>query len=788
MTESSPNASQTRFLLTSLAILVIFIMTLVVLAAAYPVLFAPPDRPTATITFTPTPTRTITLTPTVTLTPTPTRTLKPTFTPTISLTPTRTATVTPSPAATALPSLTPARPVVGGIYELNPWSAERADYASALLRDYPESLSAKQRGEDQANYYAAFKFAALAYSEALLRYPAAAQAEAWRWGRAYTLARLGGPEAAERYGELIAAALNRDEAGIDDLADWFARREPRLSLSIQPLEGVPGALEAYLLHIQGKGGAFLALFKTPSAFHIQTLTSAFDFVHAPQMAAAAADLTGDGAAEVVIYQAAPVTDKNLPLPQVFSLATLSPQELPFHPALADFYLGVDFDLAWQAAPNANGGQDLVAAARLFPACPLDWRRAYRWDGTWFVPVETSYTVQPSLPALALCRYTADHAANAWGPQTAITVMEALLPDWPPTEKEDGKPYPREAADEWRYRLGVYHALAGAPEQAVAYFQQVISTPADAASRFPAAARQFMETYQGGVALYRACAAAEFCDPATALRVTVESQPREDFPSAVEALRQAGVPLRSSGYFDFDGDDAAESWFTARHHAGERLEFWVLAAYPGGIRAFLITLLDISLPTLVYYDEEAFPLVTIVNGEAAFSLERLAETGEPYLTRPQLPQFYPDRFQIGVDAARLALFAGDDPASVHRALLDLEESPGLLCRGQWACDEYYYLLGLAAELAGDEEAAVQAYLRLWWDYSKSPYTGLARLKLKGEAVLPSQTPTATLTLTPTITGTLPTPTRTPTITPTHDPSATVTVTPTETPTPTETVAG
>jgi hypothetical protein len=127
--------------------------------------------------------------------------------------------------------------------------------------------------------------------------------------------------------------------------------------------------------------------------------------------------------------------------------------------------------------------------------------------------------------------------------------------------------------------------------------------------------------------------------------------------------------------------------------------------------------------------------------------------------------------------------------VKKELLKLEKYPGLLCKGDWSCDPYYYLLGLSSELAGDENGAIDAYLRIWWDYSISPYTTIARLKMLGEAALPSQTPTSTqtgspiATGTPTVTGTPPTSTLTPTGTNTPDPNTT----PTETPTPTVTPA-
>ena len=154
------------------------------------------------------------------------------------------------------------------------------------------------------------------------------------------------------------------------------------------------------------------------------------------------------------------------------------------------------------------------------------------------------------------------------------------------------------------------------------------------------------------------------------------------------------------------------------------------------------------------------------------MERLADTLEPYLIYPELPKFYPNLFEESLQDLTERLFSGEDPVQIHEELLYLEEYPGLLCAPYWACDPYYYLLGLSAELAGEDDIAIHYYLHLWWNYSKSPFTTMARLKLKGVG-LPA-TSTTTITLTPTSTQTLmPTVTGTP---PTATPSPTMTTTP------------
>jgi hypothetical protein len=153
-----------------------------------------------------------------------------------------------------------------------------------------------------------------------------------------------------------------------------------------------------------------------------------------------------------------------------------------------------------------------------------------------------------------------------------------------------------------------------------------------------------------------------------------------------------------------------------------------------------------------------------------------DTGDPYFERVTPSLEFPNRFQEGLKIARQALFAGGDLQEVLRQLQDLAIVPGLLCKSTWTCDEYYYLLGLTNELLGNQSLAVEAYLQLWRDYSLSPFTTLARLKLSPFYISPTETATATLTPFPTSSATalITTPTNTlvPGATPSPTPTGTV----------------
>jgi len=188
--------------------------------------------------------------------------------------------------------------------------------------------------------------------------------------------------------------------------------------------------------------------------------------------------------------------------------------------------------------------------------------------------------------------------------------------------------------------------------------------------------------------------------------------------------------------------------------------------------------------LGYIDDNQLPPVVLINQARAIRMERLEGTLEPYLTFPEQPKFYPDRFKEAYQAAMVSLFEGGDPAQIEKSLRNLQTSPGLLCRGTASCDEYYYVLGLAAELAGNPSGATEAYLRLWRDYGLSPFTTMARLKLMGISATQTPSPfTPTIAIaTTTLASTTPTFTATPGTALVATPTATRTVTPQGTPYP------
>jgi hypothetical protein len=801
MSESTPEHPNLRLLAVNLALLLACITGLALVIILYPLVLRPAASAVPTMTqtlrpsFTPSPSATASLTPTLTRTPLASHT------PTVSLTPSITPTPTQTVPTPSLPTLTPARALVDASqYKLVDWTAEDADYAGRLLQGYPDTLPlTAPPGEITQAYLDAYRYPVFAWREALLRFPEAPQAASWSWQLAYDLALMGDPQAAQNYADLIAGGLNRDETQIPYLYSWFAEREPRLGLYMTAVDPPPGALASYVIELRGQGGsAFIWLLEKSGAFQAFPLLARFDFVNQPRANWIVADLNPDDAdgREVAIYFTQDEGQFTVDPPTVFNLSQSTPEELPFIPDQDIFRVGMEFDNYWSV--SASGDQtDLVFKTSVYPPCPVTLSLTYRWNGTYFAFLDQQTAVEPNPAHLAECEAIIDHVAAVWGPQAVIPLMETLLPDWPPAEDAQGEPYPLDARDEWRYRLGVYHALVGNQIQAVDYLNQVSTSPSVYNSVWITPAQEFLAAYQSPQDLYRACVGSPVCDPALAIQHLVEGMPAE--ADAFESLKQAGMNPNSSGYFDFEDDGESERWFTTRYRERQTPEFWILVQHKEGHTALRVGPVQ-NVPPSLEYLEEAYiaddgltmqPAV-ILEGEQAFAMQRLPDNQRPYLLEVPLRKEYPSKFFVPLSELETRLLSGESPEVIQEELLNLADYPGLLCAPTWTCDPYYYLLGLASELAGDEKLAIENYQTLWLNYSKSPFTTLARLKLSGGAPVATATPSPTPTLfatpglatpgtptpptpTPTVSGTPPTPTPTVSGTP-PTPAFTVTGTP------------
>jgi len=441
---------------------------------------------------------------------------------------------------------------------------------------YPNTIPESNRGEDYAAYYAAFEYAVVAQRESLLRFPDAPQAKNWHWGLALNYARTGDSRAGQTYADLIAQGLNQGEVNLDYLYAWFQEREPHMAMHLVEIEPPSGYLRSFVIEVRGNGSAFIWLLQSSSAFHTFDLLTQFDFVNVREAGWIVDNLNADPSdgKEVAIYFSTLPGEFTLDPPRVFNLGQFPPVELPFIPGGDIFKVGMDYTNYWAVKANDTGENSLLFKSAVFPACPVTIRLDYHWNGTFFESISGDYGLENLPQDLSFCQTVIDHAERMWGPSAAISVMESLLPYWPPSNDTDGNPYPKDALDELRYRLGVNSMLVGDEESGEFYFNLIINNPSTELSTWIEPAGKFLAAYKKPIDIYKACQGSTRCYPGYAIIKLIEELPENQDP--FEYLKSAGVPTNSSGFFDFDGDDIRERWFTVRHRPLEKLELWILA--------------------------------------------------------------------------------------------------------------------------------------------------------------------------------------------------------------------
>lgn len=759
---SKPDAHAKQWVFFGIYLLVvIFILILSALAIQMTLPTPPPPPPT----YTAMPTPSTTLTPTITSTPT--ITLTPSHTPTATATFTPTPTLTSTPTRTPPPSLTPAWPLVkSDFYILTEWSPFQAEYAIELLEGYPETLPEQQRGANNLEYYKAFYPASLAQAEALLRFPGI-NTLYWRLGRAYNLARAGDVNAAPEYALAVADALNDNVISLDDLAVWLKARNPELEFTLIKLSPPAGYMNSYLLEITGRGSASILLLQSTNGYSAIPLTSQFSFTEPATIEFFKGDLTGDGNDEIILWPKAVNGGIRSWLPHVFDISHIPYMELPFRPDL-DFNLDLEVSGKWEVTTLPDGRKGLLLNAEAFPACPTTITYSYIWTDQWFEQTGANYAVAPVAGMEGFCELVADHAYNVWGEKAAIQVMETLLPNWPPSLLADGKLPALDAKDDWRYRLGIYHALAGNFEQATNYFSQIYKSPVENLSRWISPAEQFLKTYKDPLDIYRACVQSQECDTRLALKSLVQMLPVKDIEAPGELLGGYGVYIRATGQYDFDGDGEVERWFTVAPRTDSKLEFWILVSTSNGLRAIFVNTINTSFPKIVEFKPAQNPPVIGLEEYETFRLRRLPDSGEPYLESLPLAYFSQIFMKQGVQNAINALMSGESSSKVRDDLLAIRTLKDFSCGHD--CALFNAVLGMAYELSGDDKKAVASYWEIWRSYPDSPYAILARLKLSPNPLMPS--PTWPARIYPTIKPTLPpTVTITPSLYPTITPSVT-----------------
>jgi hypothetical protein len=750
-------------------VLILFILAILLfLAMLINYISHPATSPTLTsILFPVTPTTITSPTPsttsTITQTPRPTWTLRPSSTTT--QTPTYTSTTTP----TLIRTITPAKPAnFNDRYELKPWDLGEQDRTIELLK----ANTILKPSVDN------FRALAYAEAEAYIRFPQSLEATTWRWDRAYNLVRINDSLGISLYSILIQSAIASGQVRATDLPGWFSLYETRLELQISPLPPQPGELGRELIELIGDGSAYLWLVENPSGISVYPLLNDINFPQPHENAYLYDDLTGDTSPELVIYRRADPGETILVTPHIFDLSVIPPVELPIQDQIPiDF--GLTIQMKAETAIDLQGGSKLQVTYTLLPACPAYASQEYAWNGSEFTATPLTYELVPVPDNLAYCEVVLDEASSGWGPEVAITIANSLLGSWPPKTDIQGQPYPIDANDQLRYRIGVFNALAGQPSEAIRLMSEIIDAPVVPESTWVTPAEQFLRLYKTSDDLFATCQQAQFCNLRDAMRTIVQNSATDDPALVLQYLQSHGIIIRSSGLLDFDGDGQVERWMIIQPKPESKLEFWIVSQTLTSVQAVFVQLFEAS-ESLPFFHEPAGSIPVIqFELHKGFVFKRQPGTREAYIQWVDVEYARPTVIRDGYEGALNALMDGTAPLTVRGKLLEIFNSPRFKgdCIAFNICDQFHYTLGVVYDLLGEQGNAIDQYLWVWRSYSQSAFATMSRLKLDYFPL-----PTYTLTPIPTKT-TAPTRTPTPTTqTPTMTNSPTFTITPTATITP------
>ena len=679
------------------------------------------------------------------------------FTSTAMLTSTTTATSTPRPTYTPTflpaPYLTPATPETDGqVYKLVEWTPQRVEELAALLEKYTHNVPPSIRFVRTANER---RRIAEILAEAILRFPDASQVDRWRWEMGVYLA--GGDygsfdfetEGMEYFSGLILEVLNSGEKSLEEIPEWAANSIEGRIVSIDNIDYAPmGFHESYLVNVNDE--AFMWLLRSSSGdFVIQPLMSSYGMVWYFPGVAIMEDMTGDGIPEIIVEIGRDASGgENSYNIRVYDITQYPAVPIHIYDSEEGFkteiwYYGGVGD--WILMEEGQGNRYIRVRTTL-AFCDIRTVKLFQWNGEWIEQIDIWKENPPrSRDELTYCVEN-----NLWRPErnldiVDINIIETILPFYPPPLTPSIQAfftYSADALDELRFHLGILHALKGNTVEAREYMLKIVAELVVPESSWILPAEEFLEAFQTQTDIYVACSQVPSCDLNTAMEYLVENLDEGSYSDALDALTNYGVPIISSGYFDFDEDEQAELWVVVRPRESAQLEFWILASTTSGFKALFVNDVSSGKPNITIFDNINGRNLVRLEGETFFTFHRLRANNKPYVIPIDIvndngaadPPEPPDALSVAIDE----LLAGADPKVIVATIRALQDDPNYEVPIQ-----YYYYLGLANELAGDEKAAIEAYLMQWetfpyelWDVYEGeeiiysiPYTLMARMKLE-----------------------------------------------------------
>ncbi len=669
--------------------------------------------------------------------PTQTPTLQPTLTATarpIENTPIATRRPFPTVTPTFIPTLTPSTPLAKSTYTLKPASAAQAD---EIINNIASQLNPDIYGRNDNNEK--YIYLAFAEQEALLRFKDAPQAAHWRWDASYNLAMADASVADEKtpalktYAALMEEALNNGTTNPDDLPDWFTKHESRLNAKVVFQTPPLGFQKTFLVNLSD--AAFFWVTQKDGKFSVVGLRSSLFYYREAGIDYKFLDLTGDGVAELLLKFSQGSCCGTFSYDMVYDIAHGTPSQLQIQTTdgmieslSSDFYSN---NLTVLNADEKRPGFVLKSdySDPITMPCRVKQYDKYNWDGAQFELVETWYGIDPSVNEI--CDFAISLASDKPEMEVAIKVIDDI------NYQLGGPSYPDEFRDGIRYRLGEYYARIGDVTKAQKAFTDLLAQPAGPAkpvSKWIDAAQIFLKNYHAGTDYYKTCAKIDVCASDAALETLIHNSSPEQWLQMKVYLTDAGVSVKSSGFFDFDQNNQMDQWLVVNVPGYASNQLWLVTQTNNGPQGLFVIEIPGTNPNMRHFDDYNLGLVTEIDAKTVFSLAWLKLADKPYiekLTPSQKNEDEPsdeETFLIqALERIQTGLLLGENPEEIRAQLLAMQQTPAFKC-GPLECDKFYYLLGLSNELAGDQQNAVNNYLQLWKDYPDSFFTIMARIKL------------------------------------------------------------
>jgi len=530
------------------------------------------------------------------------------------------------------------------------------------------------------------------------------------------------------YANMIEGVLNSGDVDIENLAYWFDTHQSELKLELEEITPIPGYISTYIVHIWD---SHFVIFETNAGYQVHGLLSSLYFFRETGADHQLADLTGDGVPELILDYTRSTCCTYFHTYKVYDLTVNPPKLLRFRSCSTnemEWIVGNDeSNLVPLIADTGFSGfivEDTPTDPVMHP-CTVRRYSTYRWIGDVFEWTESSHEIKPpgKYDEKEICEFARDISSD---PEDTHIIIDALF--------EAEMTYDR--VESYRpavlFRLGEYHASKGDVDQARQYFQDVMTfVPKNTESISPwvQGAEVFIQDFHEAEEFYTVCKQVEICDSKEAMKQLGNVLSLQDIGAVIETLSTHGVHIRGYGEYDFDGDGNPEIWITKQESGEPAYELWIIIHSPDRSSVLYVDNLQVAIPNFTAYSARYGQPIIQIDAETLFQLNTFEFTGMPFITLMQKKEFEETSEELQLrllDKAVEGLFKGDDPALSLEIFQETQMATD--CSQDNWCDKLYYFSGLAHELMGEDNLAVEAYVALWEQYPESIYATMARMKL------------------------------------------------------------